>query len=172
MVPDVLGKLPGRGIWVSSRRSALEKACDKGLWNRAAKAKVTWSDDLIDRVEAGLVMRVQDLIALSRRAGKAIAGYEKAKSWLDDGRARVLIQSSDGSERGKSKLRPPDGPDSLVNVLTANELGLAFGRENVIHGALASGGLTQLVVEEAARLKGLRDVDGGNSPIGKESKSI
>jgi hypothetical protein len=34
---------------------------------------------------------------------------------------------------------------------------LAFGRQTVIHGALASGGLTKRVVEEALRLKGVRE---------------
>jgi hypothetical protein len=40
-------------------------------------------------------------------------------------------------------------------------LGLSFGREHAIHGALASGGLTPRVVEEAAKLAGLREqIDG------------
>jgi hypothetical protein len=55
--------------------------------------------------------------------------------------------------------------------LTANELGAAFGRETTIHCALASGGLTQRVVDEAQRLKGLRITDGGkvNRRKGKDS---
>ncbi len=105
------------------------------------------------------------LISLARKAGQAVAGYEKVKDWLIKEQAVVLIQSSDGSERGKSKLRPPPpGRDRFIGVLTANELGLAFGRENVIHGALAAGGLTSRVVEEAAKLRGLRaqEDDGAN----------
>lgn len=171
VVPDILGKLPGRGIWVSSRKAALEKASGKGLFNRAAKQSVQCPPDLPRRVEDALVARVQNLISLSRKSGKAIAGFEKVKAWLEKDEAKVLIQASDGSERGKGKLRPPDEPDSFIGVLTANELGLAFGRENVIHGALASGGLTNLVVEEAARLKGLRVADGGKKPTGKDKKS-
>ena len=37
---------------------------------------------------------------------------------------------------------------------------MAFGRENVIHGALSAGGLTKRIVEEAARLGGLREANG------------
>ena len=48
------------------------------------------------------------------------------------------------------------GWGSYIGWLTADELGLAFGREKVIHAALGAGGLTQRVVEEAQRLKGLR----------------
>ena len=45
---------------------------------------------------------------------------------------------------------------TYIGWLTADELGMAFGRENVIHAALGAGGLARRVVEEAQRLKGLR----------------
>ena len=163
IVPDLLEKLPGRGIWVSAERGALQMAIKKGLFARGAKQAVTVPDGLIDAVETGLVRRVVDLISLARKAGSAVTGFEKVKSWLMTEHARVLIQASDGSGRGKSKLRPPEGNNSFIGILTANELGLAFGRENVIHGALATGGLTKRVVEEAARLKGLRRNIGGDA---------
>jgi len=49
-------------------------------------------------------------------------------------------------------------------------LGVAFGRERVIHGALAAGGLSARVVEEAAKLAGLRKPDGGMA-AGKDRKT-
>jgi hypothetical protein len=99
-----------------------------------------------------------------------VSGYEKVKDWLMKEEAEVLIQASDGSERGKSKLSTPYG-GSFIGWLTAYELGAAFGRETVIHCALASGGLTRRVVHEAQRLKGLRITDGGevNRRKGKDS---
>ncbi len=159
-VPDVLGKLPGRGIWVSAERAALEKAVSKKLFARSAKQPVKVPEGLVAEVEAQVARRVVELISLARKSGHAVAGYEKVKDWLSKGEAEVLIQSSDGSERGKSKLSTPYG-GSFIGWLTADELGLAFGRQTVIHGALASGGLTARVVEEAARLKSLRGIDDG-----------
>ena len=162
IVTDLLGKLPGRGIWVSADRAALEKAAAKNLFARAAKQPVQVPEGLADFVEAQLSLRVTNLISLARKGGEAVCGYEKVKDWLQKEEARVLIQASDGSERGKSKLSTPYG-GSFIGWLTADELGLAFGRQTVIHGALASGGLTERVVEEAARLKNLRaHDDGGN----------
>lgn len=161
-VPDVLGKLPGRGIWVASERAALETAVKKKLFSRSAKQPVTVPEGLVAEVERQIARRVVDLISLARKGGHAVAGYEKVKDWLQKEEARVLIQASDGSERGKSKLSTPYG-GSFIGWLTADELGLAFGRQTVIHGALASGGLTDRIVEEAARLKNLRvQDDGGN----------
>ena len=48
---------------------------------------------------------------------------------------------------------------------------MAFGRSHVIHGALLAGGLTTRVVEEAAKLRGLREKDdakNGASGAGKD----
>ncbi len=155
IVPDIAGKLPGRGIYVAADRDALDAAVKKKLFSRGAKMQVTVPDDLVDQVEAQIARRVVDLIALSRKSGRAVAGYEKVKTWLQTEEAEVLIQAVDGSTRGKSKLSTPHY-GSYIGWLTADELGLAFGRQTVIHGALASGGLTQRVVEEAQRLKGVR----------------
>jgi len=163
MVADLLGKLPGRGIWVTADRAALEKACRQGLFSRAAKERVNTPDDLTNKVEAALADRVIHLISLARKAGQAVAGFEKTKSWLMSGEAAVLLQADDGSERGKSKLRPPEDTGASIDILTGSELGLAFGRENVIHGALGAGGLSLRVVEEAAKLQGLRAKSGGNA---------
>ncbi|MEQ8366502.1 MAG: RNA-binding protein [Roseicyclus sp.] len=159
IAPDLMEKLPGRGIWVSADRDALALAIKKNLFSRSAKQQVTVPDDLIDRVEAGLARRLTDLIALSRKAGDAVAGFEKVKDWLATRKIGVLLQATDGSERGKSKLWTPQGA-RYFSVLTAQELGLAFGRQSVIHGALAAGGLTPRVVEGAAKLQGLRKAIG------------
>jgi predicted RNA-binding protein YlxR (DUF448 family) len=160
IVADVLGKLPGRGCYVAADRAALDKAVKKKLFARALKQPVTVPDGLVDTVEAQMVRRTVDLISLARKSGEAVSGYEKTKDWLSKEYAEVLIQAVDGSGRGKSKLSTPHF-GSYIGWLTADELGMAFGRETVIHAALASGGLTQRVVEEAQRLKGLRNTDGG-----------
>jgi predicted RNA-binding protein YlxR (DUF448 family) len=163
VVPDIAGKLPGRGLWVSADRAALAKAAKSGAFARAAKAPARAPEDLVDAVDAALARRLVDLISLARKAGAAVAGFEKVKSWLETERARVLLQASDGSGRGKSQLRPPPGEGSFFEVLKASELGLAFGREHVIHAALAAGGLTEHIREDAMRLSGVRETGGGEA---------
>lgn len=155
VVPDVAGKLPGRGMWVGATRDAIEVAARKKLFSRAAKQQVTVPEGLPDMVEGLLARRVCELLALARKSGDAVAGYEKVKEWLAKEEASTLIQASDGSVRGKTKLSTPYR-GHYIGWLTADELGLAFGRETVIHAALGTGGLSKRVVEEATRLKGLR----------------
>ncbi|MCE8513171.1 RNA-binding protein [Ruegeria pomeroyi] len=160
LVPDIAGKLPGRGTYVAADRDVLQKAVDKKLFARGLKQQVQVPDGLVDEVERQLVRRVVDLLSLARKSGDAVAGYEKVKTWLDKEEAQVLIQASDGSGRGKTKLSTPHF-GKYIGWLTADELGMAFGRQTVIHAALASGGLAKRVVEEAQRLRGMRKTDDG-----------
>ena len=167
VVPDILNKLPGRGYYVSANRAILSTAVDKKIFARGAKAPVTIPPGLIDEIERQLAARVVHLIALARKAGQAITGFEKVKAWLANGHVKVLFQASDGSTRGKDKLWTPEGA-RYFDCLTSDELGLAFGRGHAIHGALASGGLSARVVEEASRLRGLREStasDKGQRPV-------
>ena len=163
IVPDILEKLPGRGIWVASERSALETAVKKGLFARSAKQAVSVPEGLVADVETLLAKRLIDGISMARKAGAAVAGYEKVKDWLGREEARILFQASDGSERGKSKLHAPGGKGSFFEVLNASELGLSFGRERVIHAALGFGGLTERIREDAIRLSGVREVKSGSA---------
>jgi hypothetical protein len=162
VVPDILGRLPGRGFYVSANRDALAKAAKKGLFARAARQPVKVPEGLADLVEKLIGQRVIELLSMARKAGDAVTGYEKVKDWLVKGTAATLIQASDGSERGKTKLHAPDGKGGFIGILTAGEIGLAFGRERAIHAALAAGGLRTRVVEEAAKLVGLRGQTGGD----------
>lgn len=171
LVPDIAGKLPGRGVYVAAEREALETAVKKKLFARGLKRPVEVPEGLVADVEALLARRVTDLVSMARKAGGAVTGYEKVKDWLAKGEAAILLQASDGSERGKSKLHKPGGRGSFFDVLTAQELGLSFGRERVIHAALARGGLTERIREDAIRLSGVREHDGGNT-AGKVKTSV
>ncbi|PRY93027.1 hypothetical protein BCF33_1892 [Hasllibacter halocynthiae] len=173
-VPDVLGKLPGRGFYVAADRGALGRAVAKRMFSKGAKAPVPvppeWAEGgLADLVEGQLLRRVQDGIAMARKAGLAVSGYEKVRGWLESGEGRVLVQARDGSARGKSKLNTPPG-GRFIGCLTGDELGLSFGRPHVIHAALAAGGLTTRVVEDAGKLSGLRGTGGGDPAARKEVK--
>ncbi|MHA3979707.1 RNA-binding protein [Halovulum sp. GXIMD14794] len=155
VVPDLAEKLPGRGMWVSAERAAVDKAARKGLFSRAAKRAVKADPDLADQVSALLAARVVELLSLARKAGQAFAGFEKVKAALETEEAICLLQAADGSVRERSRLRPPEGENTHFSDLTAAEMGLAFGRDRVIHAAPVSGGLGARVRYESARLSGM-----------------
>jgi predicted RNA-binding protein YlxR (DUF448 family) len=159
LVPDVAGKLPGRGLWLTARRDIVATAIAKRHFARAARQAVAVDDDLADRIEALLAARCRDTVALARRAGQAVMGFALVEAALSKGRASVLIAASDGATDGRAKLRGLAPALPLVEQLTAAELGAAFGREHVVHAALAPGRLATAIVADAARLAGFRTGD-------------
>lgn len=156
VTPDLAAKLPGRGIWVSPDRKALQQAIKKNGFSRSAKTQAQVPEGLLEQVESILTKRLIDLISMARKSGDAICGFDKTKGALISERAAVLLQASDGSDPQKRKLRPPTGQNSYISCLKGTELGLAFGREHVIHAALAHGGLTNSIKTDAARLAAVR----------------
>src|SRR3954451_12317865 len=69
VVPDLARKLPGRGLWVAADRASVETAAKKGLFARAAKAKIQAPPGLADLVESLLKRRLLAGLGLMRRAG-------------------------------------------------------------------------------------------------------
>lgn len=171
VVPDLSEKLPGRGLWVTASREALAEASRKRAFSRAAKQKVTVRDDLVEAVEAMLVASIQSLIGLARRAGAAISGHAKVEDALRQRKAALLLEASDGAADARHKMERLGAGVPVEALLTREELGAAFDRDQAVHAAiLAAGdhskGLTARLAREFARLAGIR---GDNSRLGLEN---
>jgi predicted RNA-binding protein YlxR (DUF448 family) len=162
VVPDIAERLPGRGLWLTPRRDIVATAVGKRLFARAARAPVKAPDDLADRVERLLILRCRDLVGLARRAGRAVAGFEKVREALRGGAAGVLVAAADGGESGRDKLRRLGIALPLVEALGAAELGQAFGRDHVVHAAVAPGRLARELEIAAARLAAFRAAPGAD----------
>jgi predicted RNA-binding protein YlxR (DUF448 family) len=158
VVPDLARKLPGRGLWVAADRTSVETAARKGLFARAAKAKVAAPRDLADQVEALLKRRLLSGLGLARRAGELTSGFEKVSAAIEAGRAAWLIEASDGAADGRRKLwgktRKQAPPTPIFGLFGAEELGLALGAENVIHTAFLAGRGADRWAQDALRLSG------------------
>lgn len=167
VVPDVDGRLPGKGIWVSADRQMLKKACEKKLFARAARTQVTVPVDLVETVERLLVRRCLDTVGMARRAGQAVSGYEKASEWLRAGRGGVLLAAADGAPGARAKMRAAGPSVPVVDVLSADELGLTAGRERTVHMVIAPGKLALGIRREASRLSGFRNDSAQSACSGK-----
>ena len=158
--PDFGRKLPGRGLWVAADRASLETAARKGLFSRAAKAKLTAPPDLADTVQAQLERRCLDGLGLARREGVLISGFEKALASIRSGKAAWMIEASDGAADGRNKLlaaaRRASPPPDLCGAFTVEQIGLATGGETVIHAVLLAGRTARRWTDEVRRLAGFR----------------
>jgi predicted RNA-binding protein YlxR (DUF448 family) len=171
LVPDLTATLPGRGIWLSASGDVLETARAQGglgrVFARAARGPVTVPPDLSALLEAALARRIGELLGLARRAGQAVAGFDKAREWLRSGRGRLILQASDGSVAERARFLTGGGDGITVfDPLPATALGQVFGRDHVVHVAIAPGRLGERLVVEATRLRGLRR-DGAGGKTGR-----
>ena len=161
IVPDVAAKLPGRGIWVEASKAAIAKAVEKKLFARAAKAQVNATADLGARVEKALITRMLGDLGLARRSGRLVLGFDNVLRGLESPKPpKALIEALDGSRDGKRKLYAAAHRLELncvvIETLSSAELGVALGRENVIHAAVQPGGLADRLILDAERLSGFR----------------
>jgi uncharacterized protein len=156
LVPDVEARLPGRGLWLTPRRDIVERAVAKRLFARAARGPVAVPAELADRIEALLARRCGNALGFARRAGLAVAGFDRVSEAVRRGKAAMLLFAFDAAEGGRRKLAALGRELPSVSVLTAAELGAAFGRERIVHAAIGGGPLCGRLRSDLVRLAGFR----------------
>jgi len=133
VTPDIQGKLPGRGTWVSSDRKSLEKVIAQKGFNRGFKGKAKVEGDLVALTEALLVRRVLGLITMARKASVIAMGFDQVQSMAREASIAFRIEASDGSKDGRSKIRTlakamnreQELPDPIVvGCFTADDISL------------------------------------------------
>ena len=168
-VPDVKRKLPGRGIWITASRGAIDDAVKRNVFARGFKREVRATGDLAAEVERLLERAALDALAMAAKAGALVAGFAKVEAAIDRDELLALIHAADGSADGKRKLeaalqRRTSGISRKIAVIDAfsgRELDLALNRLNVVHAALLAGPGSETFLARALRLARFRN---GNSP--------
>jgi ribosomal protein L7Ae-like RNA K-turn-binding protein len=102
------------------------------------------------------VQRCLDAIGFGRRAGLAVAGFEKACEAVRTGKATLLLLALDGAEGGHRKIRALTTSLPVAIVLTAAEMGAVFGRGHVVNIAIGDGGLSSRLIAIAEKIAGFR----------------
>jgi len=163
VTPDIGAKLPGRGAWVSARRESVALAAKKGAFARAFKAPAATPDDLAGLTESLLARRCLDLLGLANRAGALGVGATKVDSAFRARPSFLMIEANDGAQEGREKLMSLHiglwgAPPPAVACFQAEELGVALGRERVIHATLLQERMALVWAAEIGRLAGFRAI--------------
>lgn len=188
VVPDLAGRLPGRGLWLSATRDVVNTAVGKGLFAKGFRKAAVAGPDLADAVERLLARRCLDCLGLARRGGAVFAGAEKvgaalAAGWVGalavasdaapDGRRRMIAKAGHGVARGAEDGAAGECDEvamPVIETFSAAELGAALGRDHAVYVALRKGRLAARFVAEARRLGGFRPTGGGHVAGPSEGK--
>jgi uncharacterized protein len=159
IVPDVDGKAPGRGVWITLSAAAVNEAVKKKVFSKSLKAQVAVPTELALLTRTRLEQRLAGTLGLARKAGALATGAAKVAALVEKKGAAALITASDAATDSRRKMlqsvrRGYETPEALAHIesLSSDQLGLALGLENVIDAALIPGAAANSVIERAHRL--------------------
>jgi uncharacterized protein len=164
-VPDIKRKLPGRGIWITSTRAALEEAIKRNVFSRGFKRDVRVAKDLAAQTERLLESAALDALAMAGKAGCVIGGFAKVEAAIDRDNVLALIHASDAAADGKRKLdaalqrngREKTREIAVIGAFAGTQLDLALNRPNVVHAALLAGPGAETFLARVLRLERFRN---------------
>lgn len=164
LTPDLRRRLPGRGVWVTATRRAVEDAIRRKAFARALKRPVETPADLPDRIEALLERACIDMLSMANKAGLVAPGFSKTQERIEQERAVAILQAVECSRDGARKVAQlvrrtyfDLAPPILVTFLTSGQISLALGRADVVHAALGSGPATTGFLDRIAALRVWRE---------------
>jgi predicted RNA-binding protein YlxR (DUF448 family) len=166
-VPDIKSKLPGRGVWVTATRDALEDAIKRKVFARGLKRDVRLPPDLATRTERLLEQAVIDALGMAHKAGLVAAGFGRTGQALEREDVAAVLHAAEAAPDGVRKLdaavrHRPSQPPPVIEFLTSAQLDLALGRPNVVHAALLAGPASDTFLSRSRRLERFRTGGGGD----------
>jgi len=140
VVPDIERKLPGRGVWITATRAALERALRERSIQRAFRGDAEVDAELPGLVDRLLERSALEGLSLANKAGQIVTGAAKVETALATRIVALLIHASDAQPDGVRKLdaaaRASGEQLPVLRAFRGEQLDLALGRPNVVHAAL------------------------------------
>jgi hypothetical protein len=167
-VADLKHNLPGRGLWVTATRTALDRAVRANAFARGFRRDVRLAGDLVTRTERLLETAALDALAVARKAGLVAMGFAQVETALKRDAVIALLHAAEAARDGVKKLdsvlkRSRQSKSArIVRILTASQLDLALGRPNVIHAALLAGRASEAFMARLRRLERFRSAELGH----------
>ena len=97
---------------------------------------------------------------MAKKSGQAILGFDQVRHFLRKDAPGWILTAADSAEDGRRKVhflaQALYEKLNVAGALTSAELGMAFGREHVIHAVLVEGRLAESFGIAYTRLIGFR----------------
>jgi predicted RNA-binding protein YlxR (DUF448 family) len=164
VVPDLKGKLPGRGAWVTATAETVRQAVKRRAFGRAFKEEVRAAPDLAEQIENALLRDLKQGLSLANKAGAVVSGFTKVEVAIREQGVAALLHAAEAAEDGRRKLgqalrkRYGDAISAIpvIAELSGEELDLALGRSHVIHAGLVAGAGSDGFLARWRRLRSYR----------------
>jgi uncharacterized protein len=162
VVPDLKCRLPGRGVWVTATKQALELAVRRKSFAQSFRRNISVAGDIVQMTERLLERSALDALAMAYKGGRVAVGFSRVEMALTREQVVGLVHAVDAGPEGVRKLKAAlcreDAADvAVVCLFSSAQLDLALGRSNVIHAALLGGPESETFLARAARLDCFRN---------------
>ncbi len=104
LVPDLKRRLPGRGVWVTARRTDVEAAVKRHAFQKSLRAEVRVPAALADVVDGLLERAALDALSIAHKASLVVTGFTKVEAAIAGGPVVALLQARDAGADGARKL--------------------------------------------------------------------
>jgi predicted RNA-binding protein YlxR (DUF448 family) len=156
LMVDYRHKLPGRGAYSCINRSCLGKVATAGRLNRAFRVDEVRFDpqSLPEMVTEQIVIKIQSLLGMARKAGQTIAGSNLVMTELQRrSDIALVLLATDMSPGMQQKVRGYGQDDIFRQLSWLNKecLGRLLGRAERSVLALRSGPIAVTMLQELSR---------------------
>lgn len=167
VVPDLEGKLPGRGAYVCIARRCLQEAVKKRQFQRSFKgaAAVAGAEMLDTLVQEQMKRRISGYLALATKAGALVTGGDAVERALKGAHLPCLLVLAEDispaiGEKFETLARRAGLP--VMRALTKETIGVLVGKESDRSAvAIMSPGFGQSLVREIVRYRNYLEEENG-----------
>ena len=158
LTPDLIGDLQGTSFYLAMNFEVISKLKNQSIIPSEFPKDTIIPKNLLPNLKNNIRRRLISLISLAKKAGKTIIGFNNLKKALEFEKIDLLIQAYNGSKREMERLKLPMPQRKRVQCLNSEELGLAFGRDTVIHAGIIKSGFTKNILLYNKKFEQLNDV--------------
>ncbi len=153
VTPDILQKLPGRGLWLTCDKAVVAQAVgSKKTFARAARRQVKLAANLPETLEQLLLQQVLSRLAIACKAGQLCFGFDTVQRGMQAGQVHAVVVAVDAAENALSKARGWAHEVPVYWFATREVLSKALGRNNLVHLGVKSSIVAQHLGRACQRL--------------------
>ena len=157
LVPDLPGKLPGRGAYTCVSMACIKEAAAKKQFSRSFKGEVRFGSpsELVTLVQERLMERIAGYLALANKAGKVVSGTDMVLDLLRRRSPGLILIATDISRDIGEKIEGAAEKAGVAHyrALDKERLGQLLGKELRSVAAIESGGFSRSLVNELERFR-------------------
>jgi uncharacterized protein len=158
LVPDLLGKLGGRGLWMHARFTCLQKAARGGIARALRRELTVDSAQLTAALSSQLTRRIQGLLLAALRRRRAAVGTDAVCEALATCPVSLLLVAKDAAGRRNDVVsRASERRVRVVEFLDKEALGHLTQREALSFVAILEPNIAREVADTARWLAGLSE---------------